>query len=267
MIHSRALTAGERTFRYLEAGSGSPVLLLHAFPLSSEMWRPQLERVPGGWRFVAPDLRGFGPGARGRAASLDDMADDVERLLDALGAPRAVIGGLSLGGYLTFALYRRAARRFRAMILANTRASADSAEAREGRDRMAALVRTDGPPAVADQMLPKLLGESSRAARPDLPPIVRALIVANPAEGIEGAIHAMKARPDSTDLLPRVQQPALVVAGEEDVLTPVPDAEAMHRLLPDSTCVLIPRAGHLSNLEAPDAFSAALRTFLSGIRD
>jgi pimeloyl-ACP methyl ester carboxylesterase len=266
MVSEHAFSIPGRTIRYLEAGSGSTLLLLHAFPLSSEMWRPQLEHVPDGWRFVAPDLKGFGAGARGAATSLDDMAEEVQRLLDGLGVARAVICGLSMGGYLTLTLYRRAPGLFRGLILANTRATADTPEGRTAREKMAALVRSEGPAAVASQMLPKLLGESSHASRPDLPVLLRRLIEANPADGLEGAIHAMKARPDSSDLLRHVQLPALVIAGEEDVLIPPAEAEAMHRLLPQSTCVLIRRAGHLSNLEAPGAFSAALQTFLEGIR-
>jgi pimeloyl-ACP methyl ester carboxylesterase len=256
-----------RAIRYFEAGSGSALVLLHAFPLSSEMWRPQLEHVPDGWRFVAPDLKGFGAGARGAAASLDDMADEVERLLDGLGLARAVIGGLSMGGYLTMTLYRRAPGRFRGVILANTKATADTPHGRAAREKMAALVRSGGPAAVASQMLPTLLGVSSHASRADLPVLLRRLIEANPADGIEGAIHAMKARPDSSDLLRQVHVPALLIAGEEDVLIPPAEVEAMHRLLPQSTSVLIRHAGHLSNLEAPGAFSAALQAFLEGIRE
>lgn len=262
MLVERSATIASGAIRYLEAGAGWPVVLLHAFPLCADMWRPQLERAPADWRLLAPDLRGFGPVAGGAAASLDEMAADVADWLDVLRIDRPAIGGLSMGGYVSFALFRRQPERFTGLILANTKATADSEEGRAGRDKMSARVRADGPAAVADDMIPKLLGESSRAHRPDLADTVRRLILANRTDGIDGAIQAMKNRPDSSDLLPRVTCPALVVAGEEDGLIPIAESEAMHRLLPRSQLVALPRAGHLSNMEAPDEFSAALANFL-----
>ena len=262
MIRERSASIGTRSIRYLESGAGWPVVLLHAFPLSADMWRPQLEAPPSGWRVLAPDLRGFGPAAGDAAATLDDMAGDVAAWLDALRIDRAVLGGLSMGGYVTFALFRAAPERFSGMILANTRAAADTEEARAGRDRMAALAREAGPSAVADAMLPKLLGETSQRSRPELASGVRRLIEGSPAAGIAGALQAMKTRPDSTPLLASVGCPALVVTGDEDVLAPRAEGEGMSALLPRSQFVVIPRAGHLSNLENPDDFSEVLGNFL-----
>ena len=262
MIAERSIDVAGRTIRYLDAGGGWPVVLLHAFPLASDMWRPQLERVPQGWRFLAPDLRGFGPAAKRPATSLRDMAEDVLGWLDALRIDEATIGGSSMGGYVTLALYGLAPDRFSAMVLANTRATADTDEGRAARDKMSALVRASGPSAVADQMIPKLIGETSRTSRPHLPPLLRRLIEANTTDGIDGAIQAMKERPDSMYLLPRVGRPALVIAGEQDSIIPHTESEAMQRLLPRSHLVTIPGAGHLSNLEAPDQFSEALADFL-----
>ena len=238
------------------------MVLLHAFPLSADMWRPQLERVPDGWRMLAPDLRGFGPAATAAAATLGDMASDVLCWMDALQLDDATIGGLSMGGYVTMAMMGMAPERFSAMVLANTRTAADTAEGRAGRDRMSALLRTKGVEAVADEMLPKLLGRTSRESQPDLAATVRALIVANGADGIDGAIQAMKARPDTTDVLTRSGRPALVIAGEEDSLIPLAESEAMQARLPRSLLVVIPGVGHLSNLEAPERFSIALDDFL-----
>jgi pimeloyl-ACP methyl ester carboxylesterase len=263
MTRERSIQVAGRTVRYLEAGSGWPAALLHAFPLCADMWAPQLERVPDGWRFLAPDLRGFGPAATDPAVTLDDMASDVIGWLDALGIETTAIGGVSMGGYVTFAILRRAPERFSRVLLANTRAGADTVQGRAGRDAMSALVRAGGPAAVAEQMLPRLLGESSRRTHPELADLVERLILVNRAEGLDGAIRAMRDRPDSTDLLPRVSVPALVVAGEEDVLIPAAESEAMSRALPRSRLVRLRAAGHLSNLEAPVEFSTALGDFLS----
>jgi pimeloyl-ACP methyl ester carboxylesterase len=164
-----------------------------------------------------------------------------------------------------FALLRLFPDRFGGVILANTRAGADTADGRAGRDKMSALVRASGASAVADQMIPKLLGDTSRRTRPHLESLVRKLIEANGVEGIDGATQAMKNRPDSTGLLPSVQAPALIVSGAEDTLIPQTDAELMAKRLPHARLVTIPDAGHLSNLETPEAFSRALHDFLDGV--
>ena len=203
MIREAHVTIGDRKTRYLEAGAGWPVLLIHAFPLNADMWRPQLERVPDGWRFIAPDLRGFGPAAapaRGRSTTtVDDFAGDLVR---AARSPRmidrAVIGGLSMGGYVTFALFRRSPERFSGMILADTKSQADTPEGREGRRKMIELVRASGAAAVADQMLPKLLGATSARTRPELVAQVRQMIESTSAPAIAAALEALSARPDST---------------------------------------------------------------------
>ena len=252
-----------RRQRYLEAGSGWPVVLLHAFPLNADLWRPQLERIPRGWRFLAPDLRGFGRGILPPARiSIADMADDVSAFLDVLEIDNAVIGGLSMGGYVLMQLYRTAPDRFTAMVLANTKATADTPEGRAARDQMAGLVRREGLGPIADQMLPKLLGETSHRARPYLEPLVRRLIESNTAEGVEAAIHAVKNRPDSMSTLARSAVPALVITSEEDTIIPVSESEAMQRVIARSAMVVLSAAGHLSNLEVPDDFSEALGNFL-----
>lgn len=264
MFREAELTRGGRRMRYLEAGSGWPVVLLHAFPLSSEMWRPQLETVPDGWRFIAPDLGGFGGSSPLRPpATMDAFAQDVIALLDHLELDGAAIGGLSMGGYITFALYRLAPERFTALLLANTRAQADTPEGRQARMKMRQLVLESGASAVADQMLPKLLGERSHRERRGLERDVRALIEANSAAGVAAAIDAMLERPDSAPLLSTIARPTLIVTGDEDVLIPPADAESMHKRIERSRLVVLEGAGHLSNLEVPDEFSAALGDFLT----
>ncbi len=261
---SRARIDG-RTIRYLEAGSGWPVVLIHAFPLNADMWRPQLERVPEGWRFIAPDMRGFGPDSTTQLddPTLDCMATDVSLLLDELAIDSAVIGGLSMGGYITFALFRRSPERFSGMILADTKAQEDTPEGLEKRRQMIELARTKGARAVADTMLPNLLGPSAVRRRPDLVGTVRAMIEGASVPGIVAAIEAMIDRPDSRPDLSRISCPTLVIVGDEDVPTPVSDAAEMQNQIARSRLVILPEAGHLSNLEAPDGFALAMSDFLT----
>lgn len=257
---------------YLEQGSGSPLLLVHAFPLSAEMWTPQLVGLPAGWRIIAPDVTGFGPAPDGgRAAapvpgtsSVDAYAADLLGLMAVLGIRRAVIGGLSMGGYIAFAMFRRAPGCFDRIVLADTRAPADTEEGRAKRVEMVELLRREGPAAVAHAMLPKLLGETTRRERPELVAELWARIAAGSAAGIEAAIRSMMGRPDSTPLLSSIRCPALVIVGDEDVLTPVAEARALHAGLSDAALEILPGAGHLSNLERPAEFNAALARFLAG---
>ncbi|HVW04872.1 MAG TPA: alpha/beta hydrolase [Vicinamibacterales bacterium] len=249
--------------RYLEAGSGRALVLLHAFPLSAEQWLPQLARVPPGWRFVAPDLRGFGgaePGPVPGGISMDTYAGDVIELMAHLEIPSAVVAGLSMGGYVAFAIARRAPARVAGLVLADTRAAADTADGRAARDRMLAIVARDGPAGVAREMLPKLLGDTTRRDQPDLVDAVQRLIEHNAPDGIAAAIRAMKDRPDSTAMLSSFACPVTVICGEEDVITTVAENETMHRAIAGSRFVRIAAAGHLSNLENPAAFTTALTT-------
>ncbi len=263
MVREERVELSLGRLRYLDAGAGWPLVLLHAFPLNADMWRPQLEQVPVGWRFIAPDLRGFGPMPAPAAQSMDDLADGVFQLLDALKIERAAIGGMSMGGYVTFAMLRRESARFSQVVLADTRPSADTPAGRKGRQEMLAALDAHGPAAVADIMLPKLLGASTQTAQAELVQHVRQMIEAGDPGGIAGGIRAMMERPDSTPLLDTIGVPALVIVGEEDVLTPPADSEAMAARLPRCRLVKLAGAGHLSSLETPRPFSIALSDFLS----
>lgn len=288
MIHERTVDIGGERVRYLEAGAGWPVVLIHAFPLSADMWRPQLERALDGWRFIAPDLRGFrppvhlprslpsegvsAPRAKDRvphpihpavdALSMDDYARDIGQLLDCLKIDEAVIGGLSMGGYVAFALFRQSPERFSGMILADTRPQADTPDGRTARAKMRDLLEERGPSAAADQMLPRFFEASMPPPRHDLVAHVRELIEANSVDGLDAALGAMMERPDSTSDLASISCPALILVGEHDVITTPADAQAMERAIPRSRLAVIPGAGHLSNLEQPDEFSRALHDFL-----
>jgi len=263
-ILTRVANLPDRSVRYLEAGSGRALVLLHAFPLSADQWLPQLARPRAGWRVIAPDLRGFrGAGPAFEQVDLervriDDYADDVLTLMTHLEIDRAVVGGLSMGGYVAFAMLRRAPERIAGLVLANTRATADSEQGRAGRDRLIALARAEGPAAIAREMVPKLLGTTTACERPDLVDAVSALVTMNSTETLVAGLTAMKHRPDSTPLLSWIAVPVTVIAGEDDVIIPVAESEAMHAAIPGSRFVVVPRAGHLSNLEDPSAFASGL---------
>ena len=228
------------------------------------MWEPQLTLADQGWRVLAPQFRGFDGGtADPPAASVDDYSGDVIDLLDALHIKDAVIGGLSMGGYVALAMFRHAPRYVRGLILADTRSQADTPEATEGRQRMLRLVAEKGPPAVADEMIPKLLGESTRTHRPEIVERVRSLVLANSAESIAGAVRVLMTRPDSTPLLPQIHCPTLIVVGDEDTITPPALSEDMHRGIAGSELVVIAGAGHLSSVEQAYAFNDVLARFLT----
>jgi 3-oxoadipate enol-lactonase len=272
VIRERTIETAGRRIAWIESGAGWPVILLHAFPMNADMWRPQLASVPSGWRFIAPDFRGFGqtplhphdaaPNAEGVELTLDDYAADVGCLMDGLELDSAVIGGVSMGGYVVFALFRQAPARFSGMILADTRPQADTPEARRGRTALRQMLAQRGPTGLADEMLPKLLSERTLQERPTIVAHARQIVEANQSRAMDAAIGAIMTRPDSTVDLPRIACATLVMVGADDTVAPPSDAEAMQHDIPRSTLTVIPDAGHLSNLEQPDAFSKGLRDFL-----
>ena len=241
-----------------------PVLLIHGFPLNNYLWDLQLDELAGIARLVTPDLRGHGATPPTEPPySLEMFGDDCVALLDHLGLTEpVVVAGLSMGGYIALDLARRHPERVSGLILAATRAGADSEEAKAGRDDMARLVRKEGVAAVADRMLPKLLAPDSYRELPDLVEFVRDIMLATSEEGVVGALAAMRDRPDSTPLLSQIQVPTLVVHGQEDQLIPADEARATAAALPHGELVLIPEAGHLPNLEQPGLFNETVRIFL-----
>jgi pimeloyl-ACP methyl ester carboxylesterase len=265
-IKEQSIHTGRCRVSWLEAGAGWPVILIHPFPLGADMWRPQLEHVPAGCRFIAPNLRGFGQtellAPDGGPITMDDYASDISTLLDCLKIEDATIGGLSMGGYVTFALHRMSPDRFSAMILADTRSQVDMPQELEGRANLRKLLAAQGPPAVADQMIPKWLAQSARRDTPAAADEVRAMIESTPPAAIDAAIVAVMGRPDSTPGLADISCATLVIVGEHDEITPAAMAEAMHRAIPRSTMAVIAGAGHLSNLDQPAAFSRVLEDFL-----
>lgn len=245
---------------------GEVLLLVHGFPLDRRLWDAQLAGLAAQVRVVAPDLRGHGrsevpPGPY----TMADHADDLAALLDHLRIGRAVVAGLSMGGYVALAFWRRHAARVRALILADTRAEADSVAARAGRDAAIARVQQTGAAAYAEEMLPRLLAPGS-LADPALAGAARRMMAAQPVPGIVGALGGLRERADSRPTLPTITVPVLVLVGEADVLTPPADAQIMAAAIRAARLMVIPAAGHLTPMENPRAFNAAVRGFLSQIR-
>ncbi len=251
---------------YTDQGHGMPVVLLHAFPQNRAMWEPQVRALSKTHRIIAPDFRGFGESdAPLWHYTLDQFADDVAGLLDHLSVQQAMFAGLSMGGYTLFAFYRKYADRVTGLVLADTRAQPDTEEGRAGRFAMAQAAYTKGASAIADIMLPKLLSPVALQTKPELAGQVRATIERTQISGIAGALMAMAERPDSVPLLAQIACPTLVITGELDGPTPPADGKLMAERIPGARLEIIPKAGHLSNLEQPEAFNRALLDFLEGI--
>jgi 3-oxoadipate enol-lactonase len=253
---------------YLDVGVGEPaVVLLHAFPLHSAMWAPQLACLSASRRVVAPDLTGFGGSDAPDSASAYSMvgyARQVAGLLDRLGLEEVVLGGLSMGGYVTFAFLREHRHRVAGLVLADTRAAADTPEVFERRTSQQEQVAREGTAAVAETLLAGLLCEETKVDRLELVEQVRRLM-SNPAAGYIGGLEAMKHRPDATGELGAISVPTLLVVGEHDGPSPPDVARSMHEAITGSLLEVLPHAGHLSNLEAADEFNAAVSDFLDAL--
>lgn len=264
------VTVAGRRLHYLDQGEGEPALvLLHAFPLRAAMWAPQLDALSATSRVVAPDLLGFGATDAPEdplAYSVDVWADQVAGLLDHLGLDQVVLGGLSMGGYVAMAFVRRHRARLAGLVLADTRPGPDSPEAAQRRRDQVLQVQEHGTSELVETLLGGLLGEYTRCHRPDVVGAARALMDSTPA-GFVGALEAMIRRPDSTPDLAGVEVPALVVVGELDTLSPPEVARTMQHAIAGAVLAVLPEAGHLSNLETPDAFSAVVGQLLGRCRD
>lgn len=247
---------------YNDQGKGLPIVFLHAFPLNRAMWAQQEAALSSQYRLITIDLRGHGESdAPLWHYTLDQAADDVRALLDYLAIRQALFVGLSMGGYILFAYYRKYVDRVKGLVLADTRAQADTAEGKDGRFQLAQTAYKQGPAAVADIMIPKLLSPATIQARPDIVQRVRAMIEGNQVSGIAGDLMAMAERPDSVPLLKQITCPTQIIVGELDRATPPSDAKLMAGHIQNSRLAVIPGASHLSNLEEPDMFAQIVRSF------
>jgi len=250
------------TIAYSDRGTGLPIVFLHAFPLNRTMWAPQEEALSSQFRIVTIDLRGHGESdAPLWSYTLEQSADDVTVLLDQLSIREAVFVGLSMGGYILFAFYRKYAARVKGLILADTKAQGDTAEGKEGRFQMAQTVYKKGPSAIADMMLPKLLSHTTIQTNLSLTRHVRAMSEGNQISGIVGDLMAMAERPDSVPLLGQITCPTQIIVGELDQATPPSDSKLMAELIPHARLAVIPNAAHLANLEQREAFNDIVVTF------
>lgn len=253
------------TLHFEEKGAGTPFVLIHGFPFTGRMWAGQLDTLFKDTRVLVPDLPGFGDSpASERAATVESYAEDCFAILDALDIMEpAVIGGLSMGGYIALAAARLMPLRIRGLILASTRAGADSAEGKANRDKTIAQVREGGASVVADAMYPKFLSPDHYTSQPVVAQELKDIMQGATPEGVIGALGAMRDRPDSTEMLRDLHMPVLIIHGKDDQVIPPSEAEAMAKAIPHSDLHLIDKAGHLPNLEQPEEFNRIVAKFLA----
>jgi pimeloyl-ACP methyl ester carboxylesterase len=248
-----------------EAGKGEPIVFVHGFPFHSAMWGEQLNALPKGWRGIAPDLRGFGASEPGTDPiyTMELFAQDLHALLDRLSIERAVLCGLSMGGYVLFEFWRLFPKRVRALVLADTRAGPDSADAKKARESLAKRVEKEGNTPVVDGMLPKVLNSTTRYGKPEVVQVIKSMMQETSADTMARALRGMAERPDSEPLLRTINVPCLVVVGSEDAITGRGQAEFLARGIRGSSLEIVDDVGHVPPLEKPADFNKVLGVFLS----
>ncbi len=251
---------------YDDVGEGPVIVLIHGYPFNRSMWTEQVAALKSHYRVLAVDLRGHGETAVTPGTSaMEDMAYDIANLLDHLEVSRAVIVGLSMGGYVALAFTRLFTLRVRGLVLVDTRAQADTEEGRQTRMAQVEKISREGMQGIADAMLPKLLTAETVAKRPDIVTRVRHMMVHTPPDGAAAALRGMAQRRDQRPFLPNILAPTLIIVGREDAITPAADSEYMHQEISGSRLEIIDGAGHVSNIERPTQFNDALLKFLKDI--
>jgi len=257
---------GDVRLAYDDVGSGPGLLLIHGYPFNRSLWVDQLDSLSKTFRVITPDLRGFGESDISVGAStMNRMAQDVVRLMDTLEISSAIVGGLSMGGYVVLALYKQFASRVRGLVLADTRAQADTEEAKQVRTQQAEQILASGMAGITDAMLAKLLTPETVSKRPEVVKRIRDMMLKTKPAGAAAALMGMAAREDQTALLPRISVPTLILVGRDDPITPLQDSEKMHDTIAGSRLVVIENASHVSNIEQSAVFNAALSSFLHGV--
>lgn len=248
---------------YDDVGSGPPIVLVHGYPFNRTMWDEQVAALSDNYRVIRLDLRGHGESESSEGpATMNLMANDIASLLDQLGVNRAVIGALSMGGYVALAFDQLFPSRVEKLVLADTRAQADTEENKKVRAEQAQKILAEGMAGIVDTMLPKLLAPETVSKRPEVVKRVRDMMLQTKPEGAAAALLGMAQREDQTARLADIQVPTLILVGREDAITPVADSEKMHAAIAGSQLMVIENAGHVSNIEQPERFNRALREFL-----
>jgi 3-oxoadipate enol-lactonase len=258
--------SGDAEIAYEVEGKGAPVVLLHPFPANHAFWQPVTQALSSRYQLVIPDLRGHGDSETGEGPALmEKHAADIARVMDDAQIGRAAMVGVSIGGYALFEFWRKFRGRAAALVLIDTRATADSTDARNARLKAAHEVLENGTETFIDGLLLKLLGENTRHTRPDLVEAARRMMLKMTPEDISQAQRGMATRPDSVETLKTINVPTLIVVGDEDTLTPLPDAELMRQHIGGSQLQVIPKAGHYSPFERPEEAGRMLRQFLDSV--
>ncbi len=261
------LKLGDGYLAYDQSGKGIPLLFIHGYPLSRKIWRPQISNLTDIASVISLDLRGHGESYPFDGPySMELLAEDCKRLLDELNvtAP-TLICGLSMGGYVTLALYRKYPQLFAGMILTSTRAGADSPEGKANRDKSIQNVHEHGVSSIAEGMLPKLVSPPAIVSDPALMTTIHDIMLETSVNGVVGALQGMRDRPDSTSLLSKITCPVLIIHGADDQLIPAPEAELMSQQIPNSRLSVLPKAGHLLNMEQPDQYNQVVRDFIKSL--
>ena len=260
------ITSDDAEICYDVTGSGPPVVLLHPFPADHELWHPIAQMLASRYRLIMPDLRGHGESALGNgSATMQKHASDIARIMDAAGADRAPLIGVSIGGYAIFEFWRRFRDRVTALVLCNTKAQADTPEARANRLQTTDDVLQRGTGPFFESMIPRLLGETTRGSRPDLVEGALRMMRKMSAEGVAGVQRGMAERPDSVPTLKTITVPTLIITGDEDIMTGLPNAELMKQNISGSQMKVVAQAGHYSPWEQPEEVGRLLRQFLDSM--
>lgn len=264
---TRRLRTPSGEFQVLDRGHGMPVVMVHGFPLDHSMWDAQIAQLSQRWRVVAPDMRGFGgsqvtPGT----VTMQQMADDLAAILDesAIDAP-IVLCGLSMGGYVALAFWRKYAARLRGLVLCDTRAAADTPEAAAGRLQTVERLFAEGNAPLADAMLPKLFAAATLEKHPNVSAIERQKILGADPQGLAAALRGMAKRHDFRGELAHIALPTLVIVGQHDAISPVDEMRSIAGAIPEAEFVIVPEAGHMAPLENPDGFNEAIEQFLTRV--
>lgn len=251
---------------YDDVGVGHAVVLIHGYPFNRSLWTEQIEALTSRFRVVTPDLRGFGESDSSEGpVTMNRMAQDVAELMDQLGIEQAVICGLSMGGYVAMAFVKQFPSRVKALLLADTRAQADTEEGKQTRQQQAEKALSEGMAGIADAMLPKLLTPDTVSKRPEVVKRVRDMMLRTKPQGAASALLGMAERDDQSEFISTIRVPTMIVVGREDAITPLADSEKMQSKIAPSRLVVIENAGHVSNLEQTEQFNFALLRFLDRV--